>query len=161
MFAGMTVEGLFTNSSIFDGQVILLVKPAPGRIVVYLFSGRDDFIGWISEKRKKNLSFIINNNRFLILPWVNVPHLASHVLGKVCRRLNGDWKSKYNHFVYLVETFVQCDRFKGTCYRAANWEYLGKTKGRGKQDVHHQHSLPIKDILVYPLEKSFKKKLCS
>ena len=122
---------------------------------------RDDFIGWISEKRKKNLSFIINNNRFLILPWVNVPHLASHVLGKVCRRLNGDWKSKYNHFVYLVETFVQCDRFKGTCYRAANWEYLGKTKGRGKQDVHHQHSLPIKDILVYPLEKSFKKKLCS
>lgn len=123
---------------------------------------RDNYIGWGAEIRKQNLSLslIINNNRFLLLPWVNVPHLASHILGKVCRRVNRDWQEKYNHPVYLVETFVERDRFKGTCYKAANWIYLGQTQGRGKLDVNKQYLLPVKGIWVYPLDASFREKLC-
>ena len=123
---------------------------------------RDSYIGWGAEIRKQNLSLslIINNNRFLLLPWVNVPHLASHILGKVCRRVNQDWQEKYNHPVYLVETFVEKDRFKGTCYKAANWIYLGQTQGRGKLDVNKQYLLPVKGIWVYPLDVSFREKLC-
>ncbi len=81
---------------------------------------RDNYIGWDTELRVKNLSLIANNNRFLLLPWVNVPHLASHILGKICRRINQDWQKKYNHSIYLIETFVEKERFRGTCYKAAN-----------------------------------------
>lgn len=122
---------------------------------------RDDFIGWSVAMRKSNLSMVVNNNRFLILPWVKVPHLASHILGRVCRRLQGDWQAKYNHAIYLVETFVQKDRFQGTCYKAANWLCVGQTQGRGKLDVKRQSQLPIKDIWLYPLEVSFREKLCA
>lgn len=121
---------------------------------------RDTYIGWDSGVRKRNLSFVVNNNRFLILPWVNVPHLASHLLGKVCRRINHDWQEKYHHPIYLAETFVEKGRFHGTCYKAANWVHIGVTKGRGKLDRKKQYLLPVKDILLYPLDISFREKLC-
>lgn len=120
---------------------------------------RDNFIGWSSEARKRNLSLLVNNNRFLILPWVDVPHLASHILGKLCRRVNNDWQKKYNHPIYLLETFVQKDRFLGTCYKAANWTHVGQTQGRGKLDIKNQYQLPIKDIWLYPLDMSFREYL--
>lgn len=121
---------------------------------------RDDFIGWSAKMRESNLSMVVNNNRFLILPWVKVPHLASHILGIVARRVNSDWQEKYNHPVYLLETFVEKDRFLGTCYKAANWIHVGQTQGRGKLDVKMQYQLPVKDIWLYPLEASFREKLC-
>lgn len=122
---------------------------------------RDDYIGWSCEKRESNLSKIVNNNRFVILPWVKVPHLASHILGRVCGRVNKDWQEKYNHPVYLLETFVERPRFQGTCYKAANWINVGQTQGRGKLDVKMQYKLPIKDIWLYPLDASFREKLCA
>jgi hypothetical protein len=121
---------------------------------------RDQFIGWSHEIRKRNLAYIANNNRFLILPWVKVPHLASHILGRISRRLNSDWQQKYNHAIYLVETFVEKERFVGTCYKASNWIYLGETQGRGKLDVKMEYRLPIKDIHVYPLHRRFRQRLC-
>ncbi len=121
---------------------------------------RDNYIGWGADQRSRNLAYVVNNNRFLILPWVSIKCLASHILGQICGRLNRDWQQKYNHPVYLVETFVQKDRFKGTCYRAANWQYVGETKGRGKMDVHKRCLLPVKDIWLYPLERTFREKLC-
>lgn len=121
---------------------------------------RDIYIGWNAQVRARNLSYIVNNNRFLVLPWVQVSHLASHLLGKVCRRVNHDWQAKYNHPVYLVETFVERERFKGTCYKAANWVHVGQTQGRGKLDRKKLKLLAVKDIWVYPLEKSFREKLC-
>lgn len=121
---------------------------------------RDDFIGWSNQMRARNLSLAVNNNRFLILPWVKVPNLATHVLGRVCRRINSDWQKKYNHAIYLLETFVEKGRFQGTCYKAANWIHVGQTQGRGKLDVKMQYQLPIKDIWLYPLERSFRAQLC-
>lgn len=122
---------------------------------------RDDFIGWTCGQRESHLSMVVNNNRFLILPWVNVPHLASHILGRICRRVNKDWQEKYNHPVCLVETFVEKGRFQGTCYKAANWLHVGQTQGRGKLDVKMQCLLPIKDIWLYPLDVSFRENLCA
>lgn len=121
---------------------------------------RDIYIGWNAKQRSENLSYVVNNNRFLILPWVKVPHLASHILGKVCRRLNSDWQNKYYHPVYIVETFVEKERYAGTCYKAANWTHVGITKGRGKLDIKAQYLLPVKDIWLYPLDNSFREKLC-
>ena len=120
---------------------------------------RDRFIGWSDSIRQQNVNFITNNTRFLILPWVTVPHLASHVLGLILRRLNRDWLDKYGHQVYLVETFVDQNRFKGTCYKAANWTRIGQTKGRSRQDRYTKLKVPIKDIYLYPLISRFKKKL--
>lgn len=122
---------------------------------------RDSYIGWSGEARVSNLSFVVNNNRFLILPWVRVPHLASHILGMVCRRLCADWQAKYHHPVYLAETFVEKNRFRGVCYQAANWVRVGQTQGRGKLDIKKEYRLPIKDIWLYPLEASFRDKLCT
>lgn len=121
---------------------------------------RDSYIGWNAKVRSYNLSYVVNNNRFLILPWVKVPHLASHILGKICRRLSSDWQAKYHHPVYLAETFVEKKRFEGTCYKAANWVHVGVTKGRGKLDIKKQYLLPVKDIWLYPLDISFREKLC-
>jgi len=122
---------------------------------------RDSFIGWDSVSRGKNLSFVTNNVRFLILPWVNVKHLASHILAKVAARISSDWADKYAHPVYILETFVECGRFKGTSYKAANWACVGKTKGRGRNDVYNTLKVPIKDIYLYPLAKRFKEVLSS
>ena len=121
---------------------------------------RDSFIGWDRETRKENINFITNNTRFLILPQVRVPHLASHILGCIMRRVQFDWINKYAHPIHLVETFVERDLFKGTCYKAANWMCVGQTKGRSRQDRHTTLSVPVKDILLYPLTKNFRQVLC-
>lgn len=121
---------------------------------------RDSFIGWDPATRARHLAFVTNNTRFLILPWIHVPHLASHLLGILVRRLSSDWQEKYNHPVYLVETFVERDRFKGTCYRAANWVCVGQTQGRSRNDRYSTLNVPIKDIYLYPLTPHFREKLC-
>ncbi|MBA4369634.1 MAG: hypothetical protein C0403_18575 [Desulfobacterium sp.] len=120
---------------------------------------RDRFIGWDVEDRKKNLCLMAYNTRFLILPWVKVPHLASHILGRMARILSGDWEGMYHHPVYYLETFVDKERFKGTCYQAANWIYLGDTTGRGKNDQTRKPNRSIKAVLGYPLIKDFRKYL--
>jgi hypothetical protein len=120
---------------------------------------RDVFIGWSDESRQKNINLITNNTRFLILPWVRVPHLASHVLSLISRRILNDWMEKYNHPVFALETFVDITRFKGTCYKAANWICLGKTKGRSRQDRFHKIQTSIKDVYFYPLSSDFRKAL--
>lgn len=122
---------------------------------------RDQFIGWSHEHRIANLHLIVNNARFLILPWITSHNLASRILAKIAKQLPIDWQKVYNYSPVLLETFVEKDRFKGTCYKAANWICLGQTKGRGKLDRYNLYLLPIKDIFVYPLHKSFRKILCS
>ena len=121
---------------------------------------RDRFIGWTPTVRRKNLHLLAYNTRFLILPWVQVPHLASHILGHMARRLSMDWEDLYGHPIYYLETFVDRERFAGTCYRAANWRCLGQTTGRGIKDKAHKVTLSIKDVLGYPLRKDFRRRLC-
>jgi hypothetical protein len=120
---------------------------------------RDQYIGWNRAARKANLICTTNNTRFLILPWVRVPHLASHILGHICRRIGTDWQQKYGHPLYLLETFVEQERFKGTCYRAANWIHIGETTGRSRNDRYKNLQVPVKDIYLYPLCRDFRKKL--
>lgn len=120
---------------------------------------RDRYIGWSAEARRRNIRFIAYNTRFLILPWVRVPHLASHILGKVTRALSDDWDRMYGHPVYFAETFIDPGRFRGTCYRAANWQLLGLTTGRGKNDQTNKPNRPIKEILGLPLTPRFREHL--
>jgi hypothetical protein len=122
---------------------------------------RDRFIGWSKEQRQQNLRFLAYNPRFLILPWVEVPHLASHILGRMARLLPVDWARIYGHDVVYLETFVDPTRYKGTCYRAANWIVLGPTTGRGKNDLTHQANRTLKEILGYPLCRDFRQRLGS
>ena len=122
---------------------------------------RDRFIGWSVEARRKNIRLIAYNTRFLVMPWVVVPHLASHLLGRIARALSGDWQRLYGHPIYFLETFVDRERFRGTCYRAANWIYLGNTTGRGKDAPTHQPNRPIKEVLGYPLRRDFRQQLCA
>lgn len=117
---------------------------------------RDRFIGWNTETRRRNIRLIAYNTRFLILPWVTVPHLASHLLGRVAAIVARDWEQMYAHPVWLLETFVDPARFRGTSYRAANWIPLGSTTGRGKDDLTHKPNRPSKEILVYPLHRRFR-----
>jgi hypothetical protein len=121
---------------------------------------RDEYIGWTKRGRPAAaLRYMTNNSRFLIFPWVKAPHLASHILSLISRRISSDWVAKYGHPVYMLETFVQCDRFKGTSYKAANWICVGKTTGRGRNSKTNIGELPAKDIYVYPLHKRFWEKL--
>jgi hypothetical protein len=120
---------------------------------------RDRFIGWTAGARRRNLHLLAYNTRFLILPWVRVPHLASHLLGRMVRMLAEEWERVYRHPVYLAETFVDTTRWRGTCYRAANWVWVGRTTGRGKADQTHRANRTLKDVLVYPLAKSFRAEL--
>ena len=121
---------------------------------------RDWFIDWSEEKRKENLHLVINNARFLILPWVYSKNLASKILGMVSRRIADDWQKQHNYRPVLLETFVEKQRFQGTCYKAANWKNVGTTKGRGKKDRFNDANLPKKDIFMYPLQKDFRSFLC-
>lgn len=125
----------------------------------YKTAPRDNYIGWDEQTRKRNLVKVVNNNRFLILPWVNVKNLASYILGYISRNLRTDWQNYHQIDIALMETFVEAERFQGTCYKAANWKYLGKTKGRTRNDRYTQIKAPIKDIYVYPLTKNFSKVL--
>jgi hypothetical protein len=120
---------------------------------------RDRFIGWSAQARLKNIHLLAYNPRFLILPWVRVPHLASHLLGRMARSVAQDWESQYGHPVYYLETFIDPQRFCGTCYQAANWIRLGRTTGRGKDDSTGKPNRPLKEILGYPLVKDFRHRL--
>jgi len=120
---------------------------------------RDLFIGWDKPTKEKNLHFMANNTRFLILPWVSVKCLASKILALNVKKMSDDWLKVYNHPLYLLETFVERDRFAGTCYRAANWICVGQTKGIAKKGHDHVFHGTIKDVYLYPLRKDFKEKL--
>lgn len=122
---------------------------------------RDSFIGWDAKTRKRNLPFITNNMRFLLLPWVRVKHLASHLLGKVTRGISDDWIKKYKHPIYLLETFIEQSRFTGVSYKAANWIFVGQTKGRTRNDRHTSIHVALKDIYLYPLTKTYREELLS
>ena len=141
-----------------------LILGANGRVLGCLLFGaaawksedRDQWIGWSPEIREQNLGLICNNTRFLLLPWVNVFNLASYALGAVLRRLSEDWKCRYGREIALVETFVDTTRYLGTCYKAANWQKIGQTKGRSRQDRYSKLKVPIKDIWVFPLQRNFR-----
>jgi Domain of unknown function (DUF4338) len=120
---------------------------------------RDRFIGWEPKARLANIGLLAYNTRFLVLPWVTVPHLASHILGRMARMLSADWQRLYAHPIYYLETFIDPQRFRGTCYRAANWKVLGVTTGRGKDEQVHKANRPIKEVLGYPLVKDFRERL--
>jgi hypothetical protein len=124
-------------------------------------AARDGYLGWESRVRAQNLQFIANNTRFLILPWVEVPNLASYVLSRIAHRISGDWQAKYGHALYLLETFVESERFAGTVYRAATWVRVGRTKGRTRQDQPDGtwYQTSIKDIYLYPLHRGFRQRL--
>lgn len=153
-------------------------KPLPGAQIRYLvFAGsqllaalgfgasawkvapRDKFVGWTDQERVRNLHLVVNNARFLILPWITSRNLASRILGAAVKRLGQDWQDCYGYRPVLLETFVDKTRFRGTCYRAANWTCVGSTQGRGKLDRYGQHPLPVKDIFLYPLSKDFRREL--
>jgi hypothetical protein len=121
---------------------------------------RDTFIGWSPEQRTRKLGFVAYQTRFLILPWVRVPHLASHLLGRMSAQLSADWQALYAHPIYFTETFVDPERNRGTCYRAANWIPLGLTKGRGKDDHTNQQNRSLKLLFGYPLVRDFRRRLC-
>ncbi len=118
---------------------------------------RDKYIGWTHSLRKRHLPLIVNNARFLILPWVQVKNLASKILAMAVKQLPNDWQKQYQITPVLMETFVENDRFAGTCYKAANWISVGSTKGRGKLGPSGKQSVPIKDLLLYPLRKDFRR----
>jgi hypothetical protein len=120
---------------------------------------RDRYIGWDQRARRRNIHLIAYNTRFLILPWVRVNHLASHILGRMAVRISDDWQSMYGHPIYFLETFVDPERFRGTCYRAANWVVMGATTGRGKQSNSYVPNRSIKQVLGYPLTKRFRELL--
>jgi hypothetical protein len=143
-----------------------LAWAAAGRPLACLWFGaaawrlapRDAYIGWDGAARRQRLAWVANNLRFLILPWVQVPHLASHVLGRVARRIAADWTRRYGHPVVLLETFVD-PRFRGTCYRAANWIYVGQTQGRSRNDRAHRRPGPPKAVYLAPLTPRFRELL--
>ena len=120
---------------------------------------RDRFIGWSPEQRQSNIHLLAYNSRFLILPWVRIRHLASYLLGRMSKRVSQDWSRLYHHPVFYLETFVDKERFAGTCYKAANWVYLGETTGRGKNDQTHKVNRSIKAVWGYPLDKQFRRQL--
>lgn len=146
-----------------------LVSDRQGRTLACLLFGaaawkakeRDAFIGWSPAQRARNLGRLANNSRFLILPWVKVRHLASHLLARVCGLLPGHWREKYGHGIELLETFVERRRFSGACYRAAGWTHVGASAGRSRNDTHASLSVPIKDIYVRAPRSDFRGRLCA
>lgn len=120
---------------------------------------RDRYLGWPPELRQRNIRFLAYNTRYLIPPWVQVPHLASHLLARMARMLPWEWEKVYGHAVYFAETFVDTTRHRGTCYRAANWMFLGRTQGRGKDDLTHRPNRTLKDVLGLPLIEDFRERL--
>ena len=151
------------------GAQLRYMARANGRVLALLGFGaaawktapRDRFIGWTASQRERRLHLVVNNARFLILPWVHCRNLASRLLSLASRRLTDDWQHRYGYRPVLVETFVETPRFRGTCYKAANWIYLGETQGRGKLDVKHNATLPKKAIWVCPLVRDFRRQLCT
>jgi len=166
-------------NELIDRYHYLGYKPLPGaqlryfayageRLVAVLGFGaaawqtapRDGWIGWSREQRQRNLGAVVNNARFLILPWVRVPHLASKLLGLAARTLPAHWQARYGYRVLLLETFVEAERFNATCYQAANWVYVGDTQGRGKLGDHRLGQVPVKTVWLYPLVADCRARLC-
>ncbi len=147
-------------------QLKFLVFAGPRPVACFAWSSaprhlgpRDRYLGWGPEARRQNVCFIAYNSRFLIVPWVQVPHLASHLLGRMVRMLPAAWERVYGHPVYFAETFVDPARCRGTCYRAANWLVLGRTTGRGHADCTHRANRSLKEVWGYPLVKDFRARL--
>ena len=144
-----------------------LVRDRQGRPLACVLFGsaawqcapRDAFLGWSPEQRRRHLGRLTNNTRFLIVPWVRVPHLASHILSLVTRRLSSDWQDKYGHPIHLLETFVERDRFAGTCYRAAGWIAVGVTTGRGRNGPGRASQGPVKEVYLQALSADFRRRL--
>jgi hypothetical protein len=126
----------------------------------WALSARDQWIGWTKDDRSRRLHLVLNNTRFLIFPWVNVKNLASKSLSMAIKRICPDWQERYNYQPVLLETFVDTEKYQGTCYRAANWVYLGETAGRGRMDRYSKKGLSVKTIYVYPLVANFRAHLC-
>lgn len=126
----------------------------------WMIAARDQWIGWSASQRERGLEGVVNNSRFLLLPWVQGRHLGSWALGQIARQLPQDWQNRYGYRPVLLETFVEQERFEGTCYQAANWLCLGQTQGRGKLEKRHSAVLPIKRIFVRPLRPDFRNVLC-
>jgi len=126
----------------------------------YAIDCRDTFLGWSPEARERNRHLLAYNSRFLILPWVTVPHLASHLLGRIAKSISEDWQRLYDHPILWLETFVDTERFAGTCYRAANWTLLGLTSGRGKYNKTKKQLTSIKAMYGYPLSRDYRQRLC-
>jgi hypothetical protein len=149
------------------GEHLKFIAWARGRPIACLawssaprhLGSRDRYIGWSAAARRRNIRFIAYNSRFLVLPWVQIPHLASHILSLMTNSLSGHWERVYGHPIWFVETFVDPTRFRGTCYRAANWVVLGHTTGRGKDDQTNRPNRPIKEVLGYPLTRQFRELL--
>lgn len=147
-----------------------LVRDRRGRLLACLWfaaaawrcKARDRFIGWDEAARQVHLPYVANNTRFLLLPWVRVDNLASHLLSRLAGRISRDWNTKYGHGLYALETFVDRSRFTGACYRAANWRLVGQTTGRTRNDVVNRGPLSsVKDVYVYPLSRNFRRVLCA
>jgi hypothetical protein len=150
------------------GNISYMARDKNGRPVALLLfgaaawkcKGRDDHIGWDTMQRQNNLQLVANNTRYLIPQWVRVPCLASYTLSQISKRISADWQAKYGHPILCLETFVD-EQFEGTVYKAANWRFVGKTTGRGRNDVHHQRLLTVKSMYLYPLVRDYRKLLCS
>jgi hypothetical protein len=159
----------YLGHQLMPGAQMRYFVRAAGHIIAALGFGasawkvkpRDQLIGWTAEQRQRNLHLVVNNARFLILPWIRCKNLASRILALISKRLPDDWHARYAYRPVLLETFVEKPRFTGTCYKAANWQRLGETQGRGKLDTLHRHDQPIKSIWIYPLTRHFKRQLCS
>jgi hypothetical protein len=150
------------------GEHLKYLAYAAGRVVAclafssapYAIDCRDSYLGWSAEARERNRHLLAYNTRFLILPWVTVPHLASHLLGRIARIISEDWQQLYHHPILWLETFIDTERFTGTCYRAANWTLLGLTSGRGKYNKTRKKLTSIKAMYGYPLCRDFRRRLC-
>ena len=159
----------YLGHQLMPGAQLRYFVRATGHIVAALGFGasawkvkpRDQVIGWTKDHRQRNLHLVVNNARFLILPWIRCINLSSRILALVSRRLPDDWHVRYAYRPVLLETFVEKPRFTGTCYKAANWRHLGDTQGRGKLDVLHRYAQPVKSIWIYPLMRDFQRQLCS
>ena len=168
LFNGLLAHGHYLGHRNTVGENLrYLARDCLGRPVACALFGsaawqcaaRDTFLGWDRAARERNLPRLTNNTRFLVPDWVSVPHLASHVLGLITRRIRADWQVKYGHPVSALETFVDRSRFKGTCYRAANWQRLGATRGRTRNDRAHRIRAAVKDVYLYPLTADFRREL--
>lgn len=154
------------DKTAFGDRLFYLIKSGERDLGCMQFSAaawalesRDQWIGWDSEIRKKHLFLIVNNSRYLILPWVKIKYLASKVLSLISKQIRNDWRERYCYEPVLLETFVDLEHFQGTCYKAANWIRVGETKGRGRMDRFSKNELSRKAIFMYPLEKDFKRYL--
>lgn len=139
-----------------EGQVVACLAWASAAFKV---KSRDELIGWSAEIKMRRLHFVANNARFLVLPWIQIKHLASKVLAQNLKRLSHDWQAAYHHPVYLAETFVDISRFQGTCYKAANWRYVGQTRGSAKRGNEYQFHGQPKAVYIYPLHRHFQRAL--